>query len=77
MKRKKEIFVLCEINQLFTVFSMGAFFPLLFSFEISPLRDRIMWITTLNQYGNFYAYISDVSPTFHFADLNKGGMTLH
>lgn len=55
------------------MFSPGTFFPLLFSFWDLSLRERIKWITTLNQYRNFYAYISDVSPTLHFPDLDESG----
>lgn len=55
------------------MFSPETFFPLLFSFWDLSLRERIKWITTLNQYGNFYAYISDVSPTVHSPDLDESG----
>lgn len=52
------------------MFSPGTFFPLLFSFwNLSSER------MDLNQYGNFYAYISDFSPTLHSSDLDESGRT--
>lgn len=73
-ERERKILISCSIS--LQCFPWG---PLLFafSFETSPigsyLKERIKWLATLNQYGNFNAYFSDFLPTLQPPDLDKGG----
>lgn len=80
-EREKKILIPCGISQplIHSAFpgDLFSFFLFVFSFETFPigsyLKEKIKWLATLNQYGNFYAYIWDFPPTLQPADLDKGG----
>lgn len=66
--------MLCVINQplIHSVFPRDLFstFILLLR-SLFERKDKVDHY--LNQYRNFYAYISDLSPTLHFPDLDESG----